>query len=259
MQAFNKHRKILWALIMRELSTRYGRNNIGFLWLLGEPIIFATGVAIFWAQVRPPYENGIKLIPFITSGYLPLILVRHLVGYTVGAVKNNSALLFHRMITPMHLVLSRLIVEFVGVTLAAIVIIFTYNIIGVMGPPMYFSDMIYVYAGWFLLGWLSAAMAMAMAALAEIFEFMEKVVQVVTYILVPLSGAFLMASSLPPKLRSFALSIPFIHEFEVIRRGYFGPSVAAIYDLTYATVWCVGLTVLALMLMQFVRSRIEVD
>ena len=26
----DKHRRIFWALLMRELSTRYGRNDLGF-------------------------------------------------------------------------------------------------------------------------------------------------------------------------------------------------------------------------------------
>ena len=26
-------RRVIWALVMREILTRYGRHNIGFLWL----------------------------------------------------------------------------------------------------------------------------------------------------------------------------------------------------------------------------------
>ena len=187
--SLKKHRSIFWALLMRELSTRYGRDNIGFLWLVIEPIIFATGVSILWSLIRPPYENGIEIIPFVITGYLPLILVRQTVGYAVGAVKNNSDLLFHRMITPLHLLMARLFTEIIGVTLASVVIIAFYNIIGVMDLPKNFADLSYIYVGWFMLALLAASIGMIMAALAEIFDFVERFVQILTYVMIPLSGA----------------------------------------------------------------------
>ena len=36
--------RILGALLIREMLTRYGRHNIGFLWLFVEPMIFTLGV-----------------------------------------------------------------------------------------------------------------------------------------------------------------------------------------------------------------------
>jgi capsular polysaccharide transport system permease protein len=255
----DKHRRIIFALLMRELSTRYGRENIGFLWVIGEPIIFASGVSILWAMIRPPYENGIKIVPFIITGYLPLILVRQVVSYTVGGVKNNHELLFHRMITPLHLLLARIMIEFTGVSLASVVIIMIYNLIGIEVLPKTFADFGYVYAGWFLLAWLSGGLALIMAALAEIFDFVERFVQITTYLLIPLSGAFFMAANMPPKVRAITLSVPFIHEFEMIRRGFFGTSVTTIFDVPYAVTWCVWLTVVGLFLVQFIRSRVSME
>ena len=30
--------RVIGALILRELHTRYGRENIGYLWMIGEPM-----------------------------------------------------------------------------------------------------------------------------------------------------------------------------------------------------------------------------
>ena len=244
---------------MRELSTRYGRENIGFLWVIGEPIIFATAVSILWAMIRPPYENGIRIVPFVVTGYLPLILFRQIVNYTVGGVKNNHALLFHKMITPLHLLLSRIIVEFIGVTLAGVMILTVYNMIGIELLPKNFSDLGYVYGGWFLLAWLAGAVALIMASLAEFFDFVERFVQIVTYVMIPLSGAFFMAGNMPPKVRAITLSVPIIHEFEMIRRGFFGSSLSTFFDVPYVITWCVLLTLIGLFLVQFIRSRVSIE
>jgi capsular polysaccharide transport system permease protein len=245
------------ALLMRELSTRYGRDNVGFLWLILEPMVFASGVSMLWPLLRPPFENGIKLVPFIITGYLPLILVRQIIGYSVNGVRSNRSLLYHRHITPLHLLCTRILLEFIGVTLAGVTIISIYNILGLMSVPTDFLGLGYIYGGWFLTAWFAAATALVMASLAEIFEFVERFVQIVTYLMIPLSGAFWMAASMSPKARNLILTLPFIHQFEMIRRGYFGTSIATYFDAGYEVVWCACLTLLGLLLVQYVRGRVE--
>ena len=45
-------RRVLGALLLRELLTRYGRNNIGFLWLFVEPMLFTLIITLFWTATR---------------------------------------------------------------------------------------------------------------------------------------------------------------------------------------------------------------
>ena len=40
--------RIIWALLLREMMTRFGRHNIGFLWLFVEPMMFTLGVTALW-------------------------------------------------------------------------------------------------------------------------------------------------------------------------------------------------------------------
>jgi capsular polysaccharide transport system permease protein len=41
-------RRVLYALLMREIITRFGRENLGVLWLVAEPMLFTLGVATLW-------------------------------------------------------------------------------------------------------------------------------------------------------------------------------------------------------------------
>ncbi|MDP3222903.1 MAG: capsule polysaccharide export ABC transporter permease, partial [Rubrivivax sp.] len=43
-------RRVIGALMMREVITRFGRHNLGALWLVAEPMIFTLGVAAVWAS-----------------------------------------------------------------------------------------------------------------------------------------------------------------------------------------------------------------
>ncbi len=256
---FGRHRRIIGALIMRELSTRYGRDNIGFLWIIAEPMIFATGVSLMWSQIHPPYENGIPLLPFIITGYMPLILIRQVVGYSVGAVKNNNSLLFHKLITPLHLILTRVLFEFIGVSLAFVAIISIYIFLGIMHLPATFSDFGLIIQGWLLLAWVAMGLAFFMAGVAEIFEVAEKFISIITYVAIPVSGFFLMAVDMPPRARAISMKVPLIHGFEMIRRGFFGSGITTIYDTQYEIYCAAVLTFVGLLVVRFVRDHVEVE
>jgi len=150
-EEIDKHRRIIWALLMRELATRYGRDDLGFLWVLAEPMIFALAVASLWAVIRPPFEYGIPVVPFTITGYLPLILVRQTASYSVSAVRVNQALLYHRQVTPLHLYISRFVVEAAGISFAYIIIVVGLHFVGLCPLP---RDILVLIAGWALLAWI---------------------------------------------------------------------------------------------------------
>jgi len=57
--------------MMREVITRYGRDNLGVLWMVGEPMIFTIGVATLWSApdchtaVRARYSSFCRYRLFI--------------------------------------------------------------------------------------------------------------------------------------------------------------------------------------------------
>jgi capsular polysaccharide transport system permease protein len=130
------------------------------------------------------------------------------------------------------------------------------NFFGAMPLP---KDILGVLGSWALLAWLAFGVALIIGALSEIFDVVERFVQVVTYILIPMSGAFFMASSLPPAYRKMAMTLPFIHCFEMMRGAYFGEFLKTYYSVPYVLVWAGGLTLTGLMFVQFVRGRLEVE
>jgi|HubBroStandDraft_1064217.scaffolds.fasta_scaffold199055_1 capsular polysaccharide transport system permease protein len=255
-QDASRHRRIIWALALRELATRYGRENIGFLWVIGEPILFCGAVSAMWSVIRPPYEHGIRLVPFLVTGYMPILLVRHILAHGMYAVRVNASLLYHRQVSILHLFFARSLVEFVGVTFAFIVIFCLLAPFGLIDPP---KAIHLVYAGWFLLAWISFGLALIFGALFEIFEPIERFVQVITYLLVPLSGAFYMAAWIPAQFRGYVLLLPFINTVEMVRAGFFGEFVQTYYDIPYTIAWAAGLTLLGLGLTAFVRPRVVVE
>jgi capsular polysaccharide transport system permease protein len=255
-RAAREHGRIIWALLLRELGTRYGRNNIGFLWVIGEPLIFCASVMMLWTAIKPPYEHGIRVIPFVMTGYMPILLMRHMISHTLNCVRANAGLLYHRRISILHLFVARLTLEFIGVSLAFLAVFAVLYVFGMVDAP---SDLVLVYGGWLLLAWVTFGLSLIVGALSEMTEFVERFVSALTYILVPLSGTFFMAAWVPDNYRRIVLTVPFLHCIEMIRGGFFGQHVHTYFDVPYVAGWALSLTAFGLLLLRFVRARVEVE
>lgn len=256
-KAFCKlHLRIINALIFREVITRYGRDNIGLLWVIGEPFLFAGGVLVMWARIRPPYEHGVQLLPFLVTGYLPLLMLRHTINHGLITVKVNINLLYHRQITILHLYIARCAMEIMGVTLASIVLLLILIPLGLVDMP---KDFAMVYLGWAILAWMTFGVTVILGAICEIYEFLEKFAQLLTYVMIPVSGAFYMVAWIPYHYRDLVLRIPFVNCMEMIRRGFFGDLFNTYFSISYSVAWALGLTFVGLFLLRFVRGRLEVE
>jgi ABC-type polysaccharide/polyol phosphate export permease len=102
-------------------------------------------------------------------------------------------------------------------------------------------------AGWLLLAWFGAALAIALGALSHRSELVEKLWHPAAYLLFPLSGAAFMVSALPPFAQELVLYIPTVHGVEMVRDGWFGDRALAIYDLTYLIPFNLVLTLYGLL------------
>ena len=110
--------RVVHALIIRELITRFGRENIGFLWIMAEPLLFAGLVGMLWYFTKGPQEHGISVVAFVATGYIPLTLFRHGVSRSVAVFTANQSLLYHRQIKIMDFILARFIIEILGSMMA---------------------------------------------------------------------------------------------------------------------------------------------
>jgi capsular polysaccharide transport system permease protein len=250
-----EHRRIIWALLLREIATRYGRNNLGFLWVFAEPMVFAVGVLIMWRLIHGQYENGIAVVPFILTGYMPMILVRHIVGYSVNAIKINNALLYHKSLSVLDLYLGRIILEFLGVSLSGITVFVALLLLGIVPLPAY---PLIIYEAWFIDLLICAGLALVVGVVSELFEVVERIISVMLYLLVPVSGTFFLADWLPEPYRGYVLALPFLHVAEMMRYGFFGSQVHPHYNAAYAALWGACMVCVGLLLMRQVRQRIEV-
>ncbi len=248
--------RVIHALMIRELHTRFGRENIGFLWIMVEPLLFAGLVAIIWRVMKGPEEHGIGIIAFVVTGYIPITLFRHGVSRSVSVFIANSSLMYHRQVKVVDFVLVRFLIEFIGSMMAYVFIASILIFFDEFPIPV---DPGLLVAGWMLYSFFVLSLCFMIAPLSEMSEVLEKFIPVVTYVMIPFSGLFTMASWLTPTMRDYLLWSPFVNAMEMMRKGIWGDQITAYYNIWNPLGCSIVATVIGLALCRYVRRILAVE
>jgi ABC-type polysaccharide/polyol phosphate export permease len=235
--------RIIHALLMREVLTRFGRHNIGFMWMFVEPMIFTLGVTALWTVTKNLHGSNLPIAAFALSGYSSVLLWRNMPSRCIGAVEPNLALMYHRNVKIIDIYLSRLILEGGGATTSFTVLSTVFIIMGIVLPP---ENLLQVFWGWIMLAWFGIALSLFLGALSEDSELVEKLWHPASYLLFPLSGAAFLVDALPKQAQDILLYLPMVNGVEYLREGYFGSKVTAHYDMGYMATCNAVLTLLAM-------------
>lgn len=248
--------RVIGALMIRELVTRFGRENIGFLWLMVEPLLFAGLVGVMWRFVHGPEEHGVSVVAFVASGYIPLTLFRHTVARSTKVFTVNGGLLYHRQIKILDFIFVRWLIEVVGSMMAFVFIATLLMMLGEFPVP---ADAGALLAGWFLYAIFTFSLCLVLAPLSEKSDVLEKLLPVTIYIMIPFSGTFQMVSWLTPEAQSYILYSPFVSPMEMIRYGIFGDRVHAIWDTTVPLVSTIVLMLIGLGMCRRIRRELIIE
>ncbi|HUB63766.1 MAG TPA: ABC transporter permease [Methylocella sp.] len=246
--------RVLGALMMREASARYGHENMGFFWLMIEPLTLALGVMVMWSLTGRGEGHGVGLVPFVLSGYSVLTMWRHIVALSVHGLRRNADLLFHRNVRAFDILFAVVILEMAGILAAFFIAYVPLVLIGAMEPM---RDPLLLLGAWILMAWFAFGFGLLITSLTEISEVAEHFVQPIMYLTLPVTGAFTMQVWLPGKARQFLSWSPLVNVQEMFRGGLFPADVQTEWDATYLLLCCVVLTAIGLPLVRFAQRHVR--
>lgn len=236
-------RRVIGALLLREVITRYGRHNIGFLWLFIEPMIFTLGVTAIWSVTRAAHGSDLPIAAFAVTGYSSVLVWRNMPSRLVDSINPNLSLMYHRNVRIFDIFAARLLLEAMGVATSFFVLTLIFASIGWLELP---EDVLKVVIGWVMLAWWGTAIGMYLGALSHRSELVEKFWHPMAYLLFPLSGAAFLVDALPREFQEWILYLPMVHGVECVRDGFFGSYFTAHYDLGYMATCNLVVSLLAL-------------
>lgn len=220
--------RVLGALMVREMITRYGRSWGGYMWAILEPagIVMVLTLALGAFLHRPPIGNSFAL--FYASGYLVFYFFHQIANQSGTAVSVNRELMQLPMVRPLDAVISRFILTFltlicVAVLIFGVLIMTTHNTV----------DVGRVFKALLAVSVLGLGVGTTNAVIFTFVPVWRQIWTMATAPLMLISGTFFMFSSMPRNIQNLLTWNPLIHITGEMRMAFYPTYRGDYINLTY--------------------------
>ncbi|MEM1299321.1 MAG: ABC transporter permease [Pseudomonadota bacterium] len=220
------HLRVLRALMLREMITRYGRASLGYAWAVLEPTAFIALLSLLFAQVAHSPPVGRSFVLFYATGYVGFHWFHDISSVTARSVFVNRPLLAFPPVTPLDTVIARFLLQALTAIATGAVIFGT--ILAVFADPIAL-DIRALMTAFALAAALGLGTGMANCWLFAQSRSWELVWGVISRPLFLISGVFFTFASLPGFARDALWYNPLIHVTGFMRAGFY-----PVYDASYA-------------------------
>lgn len=232
--AFRVQRRVIYAFILRETRTRFGRSKLGYFWAFFEPMAYLlTLVGIFSLAGRDsPLPVGINL--FFFSGIIPWLLFSRCVNMAGGAIEANKALMTYPQVKVLDIVIARVILEFFTLLVVAILYLAAmYYWTGVFEP---IQSTLSVLAALCIATLLGAGLGLCSGIIKLYLPSFGNFLNALMRVFFFTSGVFFIASGLPNTLVKWLAYNPLLHVSEWLRSAFFYDYESEFYDISYPVI-----------------------
>ncbi len=224
----HKSARTILALMLREMSTSYGRSAGGYLWAILEPVGVIVVLSFgFSLLLRTPAVGG-NFPLFYASGYLPFALYQGVSNKVSTSIRFSRPLLAYPAVTFMDAIVARLLLETLTQVMVFAVVVTGIHVIfdlrSVIDLPVLLLALT-----------LAAGLGLGIGALncylINTFGVWERVWGIVTRPMFLISGVFFTFEAMPSFARDYLWFNPVLQVVGLTRDGIF-----VTYDASYVSV-----------------------
>lgn len=224
---FKTSRTVL-ALVLREMSTTYGRSPGGYLWAVLEPIAAITILSIGFSLMFRSPSLGTNFPLFFATGYLPFGIYTSVVRNTGLSIRFSRALLAYPAVTYADTIIARFLLAATTQILVAAIVLFGVHIVYDIRSIIDFPSLILACS---LAAVLGLGIGTLNCYLLALYPIWDKIWGIVTRPLFLISGVFFTYEAMPDQLRTALWYNPILQIVGLARKG-----VYASYDAQYVSV-----------------------
>lgn len=115
--------RTITALILREMSSTYGRSPGGYLWAILEPLGMIVVLSTAFSMMLRTPSLGTSFVLFYATGLMPFRVYTEIHAVTSGAIRYSRALLVYPAVSYIDALLARLILAFLTQIMISYVIL----------------------------------------------------------------------------------------------------------------------------------------
>ena len=227
--------RVLHALMLREMTTRYGASRLGYAWAVLEPVGFIALLSVVFAQIAhaPPLGKSFPL--FYATGYVAFHWFHDISSVVGRSVHVNRPLLAFPAVTPLDTVLARFVLQALTGGAVAVVI---FSAILTLGADLVRLEPLPLLTAFGLAAMLGLAVGLFNTWAFAMSRTWELAWGLVSRPLFLISCVFFSYWSLPLYVREVLWWNPLIHVAGAMREGFYpaydGSHVSPLYVTTVA-------------------------
>lgn len=237
---------VIYALLLRELSSRFGKSRGGFIWVMVEPIAHLVVPVITFGFIRQRMVPGVEYPVFLAYGFLPFLLFKAVCLQIVDGVNAAQGLLSYRQVMLTDVFIARAIAYAViqaivfTVVLAGLALL-GYDVLPVR--PLEFAGVLGLTA------LFAFGLGVVFAALASLIPDSRSLIHVIFMPLYFISGILFPVTRFPDEWVRLMAFNPVLHIVELTRTMALDGYVAVKYTtLFYPAALALVTTMIGLML-----------
>lgn len=217
--ALMHRRNVVFGLIFREMQTRFGRSQFGYLWAIMEPIghLATLGSVFSFFNTSPP-PIGSNLFLYYITGLLPFLMFSHLAHELMHSRGAAGSIMQLPMVRTLDVLSARGILIFATEMTVMIIIFGSFGIFLGQGWP---DDLLTLATAVLSLGLLAVGVGFCNCAIVEFWKSWDTIFSAIIRLLYFGSGIYYSPISMPDQIRAILVWNPILQGIEWFRAGFY--------------------------------------
>ena len=222
------------ALILREMTTTYGRSPGGYFWAVAQPVALIVVLAFAFSLLLRSPPLGTNFTMFYATGLLPLRMFQMLSTNVGGALQFSKPLLGYPRVTFVDAILGRALLTVLTQLIVGLVILggisLYYDSTDIMTPEI-------ILEAYVLATILGVGVGTLNCFLFTLLPVWRLIWGIATGPLIILSAVIYLFESLPLSAQNILWYNPLVHIVGLMRMGIYSTYSPSYISVAYLLVW----------------------
>lgn len=248
--------RVIYAIMLRDIRTRFGHTRLGYLWAIMEPIthLMTLGMVFYLLNHAPP-PVGDNLFLFYITGLVPFLMFSHVSHDVMSGAEANNSMLLLPIVKRTDIMAANALRGLATELCVGIVIFSIAALLGQQGMP---ADPLRAVAAIALIWLLAVGIGAFNLVAVEQFPSYETIYASVVRVLYIASGIYYSPIVMPDWIREALAWNPVLQGIEFFRSGFFPQYEPHWLDVRYLVVWVVASLGIGFALERSMRARMTV-
>lgn len=252
-EAFRRQRMVIFALILRNIRTRFFGHGLGYLIALAWPLAHSLIIILMFSMRSLTAPVGESTVLFVATGAVPYQAQAYLSTFMMMSVLSARPLLDFPEVKVLDVLLASIVLESLSSCAGALILIIIGTAFGENLMPRDIEQAASAFGASMLLGvgigFFNATLALAVPMWALIFALIRILLWIA-------SGTLFLPDNLPEPYRTMQTYNPIAQSIEWMRAAYYDGVGVGFLDRAYVLKFAIGAIFMSLLVERLTRGHL---